>query len=725
MKRITLCTVSVLLALFSLSQTQHPFYDALQLKKWAKENISNVSAEERDSIASIMGKYLPNSKVDTTNPFKTIDSLVKSNPYLEGYFKHDTIRAGQGNENWSRIFSSGIASIGGLDVTKYANAIADVLIDRAKQELTVAFFNRFKKFADENEEFKILFPKTTSNLNKLLSFTYPQMLPALRNGFFEDLKQVTYHLDDVFDLPRYRTLLENLPEVRVIIRSIRVVHELETGASNAADVIKEFAGFEEWNDETHPKIKSVGSCLKISALFSESIRNDTNQNQKDDVWVPAKELKDLFYDKVFFNIYLGLVYQQSIKDTIVYVAADGSSIPFKDILDEQRGDIFLFQNKLKEFFDLAGNVNTAFKEFKKKLDTDEKITDDDIYNYINTSIDVVEYGFSIAKIFHKVAIAEDYLTIVRKSNDLYKDIYSKNFSQAMGDGLDIFSGLGNLLKEKNNVDSLRNSASVKAFADTIQNNDVKKLIQGKNFLSPINDANVIAATQVSISDASVTQIVRHYNLEHILDFVEKVKPYALFMANMVEAKDEKEVKAALENVILPVGSSSIKKYSAGNVAVQTYLGAYLSFNNKNNINSTWSDKFGVIAPIGLSWTPGFTSFGKAGSISLFTSLFDLGAIVDYKLKQEPAPTNINPDATVIKKEYEVKLGQIISPGGYLVYGFGANLPLSFGIGAQYGPGLSKIDSDNSTIVNNPSWRGNFFLAVDMPFFTLKNKVKNK
>ncbi|HRI22525.1 MAG TPA: hypothetical protein PLA68_16300, partial [Panacibacter sp.] len=210
-------------------------------------------------------------------------------------------------------------------------------------------------------------------------------------------------------------------------------------------------------------------------------------------------------------------------------------------------------------------------------------------------------------------------------------------------------------------------------------------------------------------------------------YIEDVKPYALFMANMVEAKDEKEIKAALENVILPVVSSSIKKNTAFNISVQTYLGAYLAVSGKNTAlnNNSWSDKFGVIAPIGISWTPGCFSWQKKGSLSIFTSLFDLGAIVDYNLKEEPNPTDTDPDATVIKKDYEVKLGQIFSPGVYVVYGFFNNIPLSLGFGSQYGPGLSKIDAANNAVVNNPSWRWNFFLAVDMPFFTLKNKVKYK
>jgi hypothetical protein len=199
------------------------------------------------------------------------------------------------------------------------------------------------------------------------------------------------------------------------------------------------------------------------------------------------------------------------------------------------------------------------------------------------------------------------------------------------------------------------------------------------------------------------------------------------MANIVESKDEESIKAALENVILPVGSSSIKKHSLGNISIQTYLGAYYSFSNKNKVlnEGAWHDKFGVTAPIGISYTPPFFSWEKYGSLSLFASLIDLGAIVDYKLKQDSIPTGSGNNTAAIKKEYEIKLGQIFSPGFHLVYGFGGNLPLAIGIGSQYGPGLSTINADNSTVVTNPSWRWSAFLAVDLPFFTLWNRPKRQ
>ena len=652
--------VALLLFIFVsiVSNSQVSIYYAA---KYLRQEYSTVTKTIPfdDNTKAALSKFILKTPLDTAS--------LNAEPFFEHLFE---IASGS---NASTFVSKGINALGGLDVTKYANAIADIMIERAKQELTLAFFNRFKKFSENNPEFKILFPKTTSNLENLLTYTYPQMIPALRNGFFEDLKQLTYNLDDVLELPRYRDLLKGYPAVTVAIRSIRLIHDLETGASTIADVLKDFAQFDEWKAAGSADFKNMGSTIMLASLFSESLRSEDT----DRIWVSAKELKDLVKDKIFVRIFMGLLYQQ-IKNNDIKFYLDPKDLTkttnLIDLIKARKEDLVVYQNKIAEFVNLADKVTVVYKEIKNKKDSIIEIANADVFNYINLSIDVADYALGLIKIFEQKLVTDKYLTIARKSNLLFKDIYSEQYTQAVNDAIDILTSVYDLSKNQ--------------------------------------------------PGAKPSEL-----LEDLKKFVENVKPYALFMANMVEAKEEKEIKAALENVILPVGSSSIKKNAAGwgNISVQSYLGAYASLTENTGVNEgAWFDKFGVIAPIGISWTPGFLSWKQCGSLSLFASLFDLGAIVDYKLKKDSIP-NSSGTATevVVDKDYEVKFGQIFSPGGYLVYGFPWNLPLSLGAGAQYGPGLSKIEAGNFTVVTNPSWRWNVFLAVDIPFFTLKNKVKSK
>ena len=687
------------------------YYDALYLK----------NEQNDDTILQILRYY---TNLDSSATTTQLDSILKLNPFLASYWG---ILSKKAIPQSSFSLSSISSSVGGLDVTTIANGIADLMIDRAKQELTVAFFNHFKTFAANNPEFSTLFPKTTANLNNLLTYTYPQMLPALRTGFLQDIQQIPDHLDAVLALPRYVTLLKNYPEVRVAIRSIHLISELKTGASNAADVFNEFAGFEEWTDTAASKdLKNAGFCIKVANLLSESIRNDSSQSHTNTVWVPGKDLKNLFYDSVLFKIYLGLLYEHS--KNITYINSTGQNVAFSSILAKQQNNLFVFQTKLKGFFDLADEVDATLTAINDKKKTNTPPTNDDYFNYISVAIDVVDYGFDVVKVFDNITVSDDYISLARKSNDLYKDIYTKEYTQAIQDGLGIFTLVDSVLLKKFNLKSLKTDSAVTNYSGAAKNS-VSSLKKGNSVINAVKPNEIDQVVQLTTADTtialSVKDLAQYRLLQNLLTFIDKLKPYALFMANIVQAKDENAVKAALDNVILPVGSSSIKKNTRCNISVQSYLGAfYASGNNPSSTIGTWSDKFGVIAPIGISWTPSWLSWRSRGCISVFGSLLDLGAIVDYKLSRD-STFNTADNATTVSKNYSVKLGQLFSPGVYLVYGFAGNIPLSVGFGSQYGPGLSKINTTtNATTVNNPYWRWNVFLAVDLPFFNLVNKNKS-
>lgn len=608
---------------------QSAFYDA----KFIYEKCFNQQTKKfnnRAGLYTVLSKYYP-AGID-------LDTL-RQNPFYGNYVPVSFSQSG-GASNYSDKGMSG-SFLGGMDVTKVANALADIMINHARQELTIAFFNRFKKFSDENPEFRVLFPKTTSNLQTLLSYKYTEMLPALRTGFFEDINNITLHLDDVMLLPKYRPLLQKFPEVRIAVNSLRLAQELTSGGINAADAISRFAVMEDWDSFSQPEIRNMGNALELAALFSESLRETSGT-----VWVTPAIASSLFKDDTALNIYLGLLYQQCVINKIQFVT-EGQTIYFADIMKQYAPTVELFHNKITEFVTLADNLKTA---------KDQK----DSYSYINASIDVVDYLMGLAGLFDEKIDGGPYLDIARTANSIFKDINNKQYNQAVTDAFNLLT-------------------------------DVSKLL-----------GNGQATTDFS-------------------KFAEGARPYALFMANVINAKSEDEVEAALESVILPVGSSYVKKYSKFNFAVQSYLGARYSTGNNKSVSGSWGDDFGVSAPIGLAVSWGFK---KAGAITLFAPLIDLGAIVDYKLDTE---TTTNPDgstSTSGSKDYKIELGQIFSPGAYIVYGLPYNIPLSLGFGGQFGPGLSKISDAAVDVNNNPYWRWSVFLSVDIPLFNLRNTPRN-
>jgi hypothetical protein len=775
------------------------------------------SGKEKD-VVEILRDYLPeNIFAAATNDsivFNAIVNAFNGNPFFEISGTVLNNRLPGLSSQKSKSSGSFFSSLGGIDVTNIANGIAEFMIKRAKEELTVAFFNRFKKFADSTPEFKILFPKTTDNLQNLLAYKYPEMLPALRTGFFEDLKAITYHLDDVLELPRYKEMLKAFPEIRVTIRCIRLIHELESGESHAADILTSFAGFSEWQEPLAGKgFKNFGSSVKLAAIFSNSLRKEVTTvslsdkgtdtlvttdtvktrdtiyakttrvikarsgtfvkttvfstkkyvsrsnvmangriqvtetpvtdtimsvnesgvmdggaaSQTDTVttkaWISRKEVNELIEKEVRYKIYLGLIYQLVKKDTIVFYPKNKSEKSFASVLKEQKDNLFLFRNKTTEFIELATKVDNILDTLKEKKANSIALGNDDYYDYVDVSLDVIEYGFSIAKVFDEDIDISQYTKIARQSNELYRNIYKAEYTQAVTNAVDILSEVNKLINERNDsaVDSLL------AITNQLPNLKLGTDLFGKVSVENLNKKDIREVNSLldssSITDVIKTQLKRlksGYYFNRFENVLTKIKKYGLFMANMADAETSEEVAKVMENAVLPVGSSSIKKNANFNMAVQSYLGAYVRTNASNtNSNDPWTNKVGVIAPIGISFSHGLK---KAGSVSLFGSMLDLGAVVDYKLKKDTTISLPGSDTAIIK-EYKIKLGQIFSPGVYLVYGFPYNIPLSLGFGAQFGPGLGKIEPDGNTILNSPKWRWNVFLAVDIPFFNLVNSPK--
>jgi len=648
--------------------SQHALTDAPTLMRIvevdpASTDTGFIHLTDVDSVYAVLKKYV--APKDSSSK-EAIKNAFRDNPFM--HFSTQAIAHGAAGTSLP-----GLGSIGGLDVTNIANGIAALMIERAKQELTIAFFNRFKKFSTDHPEFQVLFPKTTNNLANLLTYAYPQMLPALRNSFFQDLQQIPFNLEGVLELPKYANLLKNYPEVLLAVQSLKIAQQLQSGQLNAADAIVQFSKLSAWDQDGTRFFNNMKATVKFAAIFSESLRS----TEADKNWVSLKDLQPL-QGPAYANVYLGLVWQLSKTNKITYFLDPrhpNTPTSMTSLIAKLKGNVSLIENRITQFINVTQEVDKAFA----KLKTGDAITNEDYYNYVNTAIDAIDLSFSVVKIFDPALSVDAYMTIARNTNTLYKDIYSKQYTQAVNDALDILTQVHDLTKENT------------------------------------------AAVAVQVPGAMDKKTA----LDKLLEFAQKVKPYALFMANVADAKSSDDVKAALESVILPVGSSSIKKNTHFNLSIQSYLGAFAVTSHLSKAAGTWSDKFGVTAPIGLSLTPGFLSWNRWGSLSLFAELFDLGAIVDYQLKADSTVGSNGANTAVVSKNYSIKLGQIVSPGVYAVYGAGGNLPLAFGFGGQYGPGLSKIDAGTKTVLNNPGWRWNFFLTVDLPFFNLVNTSKEK
>jgi hypothetical protein len=670
----------------------------------------------KSELAGILKAYLPAIDQRDSLPNSVIFNKCFSNPFIGWDLTAVNKASGatwSGNLDRGFSFTGLLSSVGGLDVTNLANGVAQLMIDRAKQELTIRFFNKFQQFMDENPEAQSLFPKTKEVFLHLLSYQYPAMLPAMQTAFFDDLKGLPMHIDDLLELDRYKELLRTMPEVRVAIHSLGIVQDLTTGKYNTAEVIAAFSQLAEWNDlHASATIKNMGNAISTAAVFSQSLLNDPAVSGNNSTWIKGDELKTLTRDTILFRIYMGLVWQEINTKNIQFVV-DSNIIRADTVIARQRDNLLFFSTIVSDLGESGIQVDKIRTDLeKKKADTSsfaKALTNDDYYSYVNAAIDVIDNAFAIAGKFDNRINVTEYTAMARTANNLYRDIYRQNYSDAVLNTVTMLNSISLLVKHSDQVETVI----------TMINNDAAGAQLGIRSLKDVGDKKIADMTVLINHGApigpSLRALIAYYYAQKLGTVMDKVKDYGLFMANIVNAKTPDDVEAALNNAILPVGSSSIKKNTTFNISIQSYLGVFARLNNaKPGLNIAWNDAWGVTAPIGINFSWGL--HGK-GSISAFGSLFDLGAIVDYRLKQDSVANGSGQQTAVTEKDYKVELGQLFSPGIHVVYGLPWNWPISIGVGGQYGPGLSKI-SGGQAVINNPYWRWNAFVAVDLPFFNL-------
>lgn len=180
-----------------------------------------------------------------------------------------------------------------------------------------------------------------------------------------------------------------------------------------------------------------------------------------------------------------------------------------------------------------------------------------------------------------------------------------------------------------------------------------------------------------------------------------------FLSDLALTGSPEAVEELLQAYALPIGSASIKRNSALNVSVNSYVGFTWGWETAyaSGANFT-SGNIGLTAPIGISVTT------REGSITTFVSLLDLGSIVNQRFNSDSAFYS------------ELRLEQFFTPGVGVFWNF-PGLPISTGMHFNYIPNLRTIEyrSGNKLITENyvSVTRLNFTLLMDIPLFTLYHK----
>jgi hypothetical protein len=364
----------------------------------------------------------------------------------------------------------------------------------------------------------------------------------------------------------------------------------------------------------------------------------------------------LIFEETTFNIFLGLLYESGEE-----IAFDNALLP--EIMDQASNtadEAIVFKQQMETFFrELQARtemVVISVRSLKEKAPDKHEFSD--YYGVYSATIDVIEHIVDLNRI-----------TGFDMLPDNLEDLQLK-------------------------IPALRSGGEI-AFD-----------LSNRNFSSAI--INLYTLYAATIQDPSSGPIK---------PFILK---YGSFMAAVAQAENSDEVAAAIETIVLPSGSSRIKRETVFNVSLNSYVGLFTGYEKIKGIDNEFKvNSYGVTAPIGLSINlgkqrmfpiPSMKKFEGHWSWTAFMSIVDLGAVTAFRFENDSTETIPT-----------VQLKDIISPGIILSLGIPKS-PLSINLGYQTGPILRRITATAKHEENYS--RLSLSLCVDIPllnFYTYSGK----
>ena len=721
----TILLSAALLIQYSLSG-QNQYYDAIELKRYSQITDDTVRININVKRArEILADYFPEGT--------EIDSIDwNGNPFIASGSPQ------QGELSIGKSISKAFQSLGGVDVTSFARGTAQFLIERANEEINILFFEKFKEFLNDNEEASTLFPSSTYFITNTKPSQYSILLQVFRDAFKKDIKNITNQLDDLLQLDRYRTFGKDHPEAYAGLAALAST-ALLLGDGTAPDVISSLGKFD--NPSSSVAINLYAS-IKLMSVLSESIRS----KEHGEAWIKSSDFdKNIIQDPLALKIYFGLIYQKV--DGIKF-KLDGDEKGVQEILLDAK-DANNRLEKIVEYFKKIesgwSKIHAELEGIKKKKNGGNDVPYMEYYSYVNDNLDLIEEMLKVDGLLKSISNGEiniqypsevnSYLRVLRTGNEIYRDVNEENYSAAIVNLVIVYEKIiGSKIENKFSL-SKKEMKSYLSKKDNFESeSDFLKSNTDKGSVKKKYKKHIVSMYEGDLGDlnAEFKRLAKENGIGIDND---KFLKYASFMAAMIETESPEEVKSLIKAAALPAGSFTIKKNSKFNISVQSYLGVYYNTDYDRSISNSWNNKWGLTAPIGVSFNLGLGNNSKSSSsLGFMISLLDIGAVVDYEIRADTVTTTtVQGSQTTTTKEisntsadFKIELGQIFSPGGYLVYSLPGRLPFTLGLGAQYGPGLTEINissGNTDLIIGKPSWRMNAFLAFDIPLFTIANKDK--
>ena len=678
----------------------YAFQDALLLQKSVEKNDGKM-------ILDILSSY----KKVTINELN-LSTEFKDNNFILNYFESKKIVSkgiitSQSGSNLSESIIKNASSIGGLDVTKIADGFAKFIVKRTKEELSIAFFEKFKKELDSIPSIQTVFPQTYKSLNVIDKdiYMFKAYIQTLREAFEFDLSNLPENLPTIID--NNPDFFDKHLELKAsLLSSFYLADQIKNG-TNPGIIIEDFPD-EEWADASINK--NYRATFKTIKLFSKSFRNSNGENT---YWVDYSEIKKLFQNDDLLKLYLGLLVEQARLDNIIFQKKDNGDEKLYKIINDAANlqkSIDSYRIFVKEIAQKTQSIDLKIKELPSIKNDSLKF--EKYYSIISNTLDLMRKTVKIKTLPHfpilNINIKDDsnrYFDMAQTAADAAIDVNRRNYTSAIVNIAELYNLSSEIYgKDDKNLKKLSDDleAKTKTVNSLINNKDKKsEFIQAKKELLD---------SQLKVDE----YIDANYKSKYAAFF-----KYGTFMATVTQAKNSQQVEEAIEAFALPTGSARIKRETMFNVALNAYCGLFYGGEKIKGLDNCYKGTYGVTAPIGISISYGKQKVLPLSSLkkykghwshTVFLSIIDLGAITAFRFQDD-----------VTESAPKIELKDIISPG--IFYSFGIpKSPLSVNLGYQVGPLLRKVTAAENTYSNSYS-RLSIAFVVDIPILNFYTKSK--
>jgi hypothetical protein len=329
------------------------------------------------------------------------------------------IAANNGKSTFSNSFS-------GFEVTSLADGLAKFLVNRVKKELSIAFFQGFKKAINNssNRDLQVLFYETHTHLNLIDEkiYDFKPYLSGIRTSALVDFKQIPSNLPNLLNTNSivYEKLKNDTTTLYGLGLSFGLIKELNQ-KRNLGLALENLT----IDPSLKPKNDNIANSVEIIRLISFALKGTGDKSY----YLSKEEIAELHNDSLLLEQYIKLI--------IAYAKLDDNRQPVKIA---NTAGVYLesiLDSKFQELLNILNPIVTSISEVESATEEEKILT------YFQLVNQFLEVGKTISKISGNENA--EFNTVIGQSQDmvnLLKALYTKNYVTAIAYVTKVYSVTG-------------------------------------------------------------------------------------------------------------------------------------------------------------------------------------------------------------------------------------------------------------------------------------------